>query len=236
MLQTYLGYHYSCVAENFRTSLNDREITEINGTHVAGKTHNDVKKLYIKKQFCPYLPLKVGDFFTNLEIFYVMNSNVQHLLNGDLDGLTKLNAFDVSHNPVEQLGCDFFKGHETIEKISFFDCHLKIIDAKALDSLVQLKEAHFQYNVCFNFNAAETYQISLLKKEIRQNCHGENYEDQIFNKVEESKKSKLSFAQRNANFIILFFVTTTIILAAVLLKIVNSKFGNNWNELKNSLL
>lgn len=233
MLNTYLGEHYACVADNFKTTLADREVTEINGTHTNGRSHNDVKKLYIKKQHCPYLPLNVGSFFKNLEIYYVMNSHVKHLLTGDLDGLDKLKAFDVSHNPVEQLGRDFFKGHATIEKVSFFDCHLKIVDPEALSPLRNLKIASFQYNVCVDIRG-ESYTMSTLKTKIREKCHIRNYEDQIYQTVDEVKP--MSFAQRNAYLIISFFVITTLVLSLVLVKIVRSKFGNNWNELRSSLI
>jgi hypothetical protein len=60
MQETYLGKYYSCVADNLNTTLDDREIKDIEGTHLAGKTNDDVIKLFIKKHFFPYLPLKVG--------------------------------------------------------------------------------------------------------------------------------------------------------------------------------
>lgn len=205
-------------------------------------------KIYIKKQFCPYLPLKAGKFFKNLEILYVMNSNVQHLLNGDLDGLDKLIAFDVSHNPIEQLGRDFFKGHGTIQKISFFDCHLKIIDAEALSPLVNLKEATFQYNVCLDFRGNDNHydvsnSIRSLKMRIRDSCHSEKYGNQVFNQFDDVKPSplssrsrSLSFAQRNANLIISLFLIISVVLTAVLVKVFHSKFNNNWSELKKALI
>ena len=81
------------------------------------------EKLLVEKQNCPYLPLDVSKFFVNLETFFFMKSNVQHLFNGDLDGLNKLVIFNVSHNPIKVLGPNFFDGHETIEIISFYDCN-----------------------------------------------------------------------------------------------------------------
>ena len=95
----------------------------------------------MRKQYSPYLPLKVGDFYKNLEILCIANSNVQHLMQGDLKGLDKLEVFDVSHNPIEQLGPDFFKGHGSIESVAFYNCHLKIIDTFVLDPLEKLNSA-----------------------------------------------------------------------------------------------
>ena len=95
----------------------------------------------MRKQYSPYLPLKVGDFYKNLEILCIANSNVQHLMQGDLKGLDKLEVFDVSHNPIEQLGPDFFKGHGSIESVLFYICHMKIIDTFVLHPLEKLNSA-----------------------------------------------------------------------------------------------
>jgi hypothetical protein len=235
MLNTYLGTHYACVADKLKTTLLDREITAVNGTHVKGKSHDDVKKFYVKKQSCPVLPLNLGGFFKNLEVYYVMNSHLRHLFTGDLDGLHDLKAFDVSHNPVEQLGRDFFKGHESIERISFFDCHLKIIDPEALTPLENLQTAAFQYNVCIDYQYTKSFRQTFdqLKNKILK-CHLNEYGDQIFN--EEIKLTSMTFTQRNAYLIISFFVILTITLSVVLVKIVRNKFGNSWSELRNTLI
>jgi hypothetical protein len=240
MLNTYLGTHYACVADNLRTTLTDRERTAINGTHESGKSHNDVLKFYVKKQNCPFLPLNVGGFFKNLEIYYVMNSHVKHIMTGDLDGLDKLTAFDVSHNPVEQLGHDFFKDHPTIRKISFFDCHLKIIDPEALTPLKNLETAAFQYNVCidYQFTRRSGDSMSGLKNRISK-CHTNTYGDQIYNQLDGSTPNQttpMTFTQRNAYLIISFFVLVTVALSVVLVKIVRTKFDNDWKELKNAII
>ena len=166
MKKSYWGTEYACIATNFVTSLCDRKISEVKGTHLAGKTNADVKKLYVYKQNCPFLPLDVSTFFVNLQIFYFKKSNVQHLFDGDLDGLNKLLIFDVSHNPIKVLGPNFFDGHETIEKISFHDCKLKTIHLNALMPLKNLKEAHFKENVCID----QSDSPEIVFKEINDYC------------------------------------------------------------------
>jgi hypothetical protein len=78
---------YTCCAKNLQTSLDDRVVTAIEGHHLENKTNNDVKHFMAEEQYCPYLPLGLGEHFKNLETYDVWNSNVSHLMAGDLDGL-----------------------------------------------------------------------------------------------------------------------------------------------------
>ena len=175
-ISTVYGYEYSCVAENVRTILNDRNITEVRGNHDQNSSDHSVKRLMIKNQTCPYLPLNIGSFFTNLESLYVMNSKVQHLLKGDLNGLNNLKVFDVSHNPIEKLEADFFTELLSIHTVSFYNCRLKFIDPTALDSLVNLEHATFTKNICIDFQDDDDY-IEDLKAEIIKNCS--NYTEEF---------------------------------------------------------
>lgn len=167
---SYWGTKYTCVVNDFKTTLNDRFITKINGVHLDGKTNEDVTKVLIDHQDCPYLPLNLGTHFKNLDTLYVMKSKVTHLTNDDLTGLTKLKIFDVSYNPVKRLHRDYFKGHGSIEIISFYDCDLNYIEEGALNPLVNLKEGHFQGNECIDYRGDDVDLLPSLREEIKENC------------------------------------------------------------------
>jgi hypothetical protein len=237
MYKSFYGNEYTCVAKNFQTSLNDRNITDVKGDHLPDRTNFDVKQLMIKKQACPYLPLNIASYFKNLQVYYVMNSNTHHLLKGDLDGLTYLKIFDVSHNPVEQLGSSFFEGHESIEIVSFYDCHLKIIAPDALDPLINLKEAYFQMNSCIDFETKSNF--AELKIEITDKCQNHNYNGTIFHKNGETSmcsSPEISFVKQNSYIIITLLSVLTIVLSFVIVKIKRTRFGDDWTEFKNVLL
>ena len=225
---------YACIATNFKTSLSDRKISEVKGTHLAGKTNADVQKLYVEKQNCPYLPLDVSKFFVNLETFYFMKSNVQHLFNGDIDGLNKLKVFDVSHNPIEVLGPNFFDGHETIEIVSFFDCNLKSVHPNALKPLKNLIRTSFQYNVCIDVRFPENVQTNL--KDIHDNCwskgnktNNKSFDESVF------CAKQTSFASQNA-VIILSFLSIILIMTLIVLTIMfTRRLDGDWSVLKKTL-
>lgn len=229
------GPFYSCEAENFRSSLADRHITEIQGIHSKGKSNDDVTRLFMEKMFCPYLPSNLAAYFPNLKILYVKNCNVQHLVDGDLDGLTKLRTFDISYNPIEHLGPNFFKGHESIETISFYDCHLKFVDRQALTPLVNLEGAYFDLNICTEFRCEYASCINAVKVEVPDKC-------QINNTVScssddgPSQPEDLPFVRRNANVLISLNGIILIALVIALVKVGRKEFGGNWSEMRTFLL
>lgn len=233
MQTSHWGVDYACVPNEFQTSLQDRKVTDVTGEHIPGKANTDVKKLYIKKLNCAYLPLNVGKFFKNLETLYVMKSNVQHLIDGDLDGLTNLKVFDVSHNPIESLSSGFFKGHDTIEIISFYDCNLKSIAADALTPLTNLREAHFQYNVCVDFY--DTSNIFQLVREIKRNCGSERPAPDLKNSKLCDLES-MSFMRSNAYIVISILILLLVALSVVLIQLVRRNFGGNWSQLREALI
>lgn len=163
--RSYWGLKYACVAKNLKTTLSDRKVTEVTGTHLDGKTNKDVKKVLIQHQNCPYLPTNLGSHFENLEVLYVMKSNVSHLTNDDLTGL-KLKIFDVSYNPIKRLHKDYFNGQDLIEIISFYDCELNYVEKGVLDPLVNLKEGHFQFNECVDYRGDDEGLLGDLRQEL----------------------------------------------------------------------
>ena len=167
MQSSYWGVKYACVAQNLKTSLSERTVTEIKGTHAEGKTSDDVEKVLIEGQTCPYLPINLGTHFKNLEVLYVMKSGVQHLTNVDLHGLTKLKTFDVSYNPITRLHKDFFVGHSNIEVVSFYQCELTFVEKGTLDPLTNLKEGHFQFNACVDYRGDDQSLLPGLMIELK---------------------------------------------------------------------
>lgn len=232
--------NYSCIAKNLRLSYKDRKIVSVNGVHYDGKSNENVQRLKIFKQSCSYLPLDIGKHFPNLVSFEAHNTHLRHLVDGDLDGLTKLKRFDVSWNPIEKIGQDFFKGHETIEFISFYYCHLKVIDPQALDPLINLKTAFFRENVCISLEIDYNNDVQDLKSEIRDKCKSEYYAGKIFNEIEddddETLCEELSFTRRNVCLITSFFAIISIALLIVLTRIFTNKFRCNWSDLKEVLI
>lgn len=255
---------YSCIVHNLHTTLKDRTVTEVIGDHKYGKSNDDVKQVFIKFQNVPYLPLNIGKFFPNLETFYVTKSNVQHLMNGDLDGLNKLKIFDVSHNPVEQIGEEFFNGQKTLEKISFYDCHIKKVNRGALDDFSNLKAVFFDQNPCIDIRYEGDSSYGGLRDEVMQEviadiydkCHGMDHSlrtddtelcHEIKNINENLASDKLVSANERVQesssnwpiiltILLVFTMLLNILFSIVLVRIVRNNFNGSWHEMKNVLV
>lgn len=251
---TNWGVAYTCVAKNFHTSLDDRTVTEIKGQHLLSRTNDDVKKFYVFKQSCPYLPLNASSFFKNLDIYYIKQSNVQHVLEGDLDGFTTIRIFDVSYNPIEEINNGVFDGQTSIQIIAFYECHLKFISPYALDALTNLQEGHFDKNVCIDYRSESSLylqpeevkaSIENLKKKLIESCQSDSYDGILLNKLSETMKCpelkpdnfkafpKLTFTQRNANVIIFFLTVLIVVISVFAVKIARKEQNEGrWNILE----
>lgn len=239
--QTVFDRYYACVVSNLHTSFNNRTITAVNGKHLIGKSNEDVEMFFSKKENCPYLPLNLYKFFPNLEVFYVMNSNVQHLITGDIDGLDKLKIFDVSYNPVDQIGEDFFKGHENLEKISFYESHLKKVTRGAFDGLENLRGLYFDFNACIDDRTEHNFEEFI--ENLYDKCQGKDYKlkEKIIceemTKEFEKEAVKMN-SPSNTIYIILIILTLllNLILGLILFRIFRRNYGGNWSEMRQGIL
>lgn len=234
---TYLGVRYSCVVKNFQTSFNNRTITKIIGNHENGKTNADVHKIFFKFQNCPYIPLNLQEFFPNLEIFYMMKSNLQHVLPGDLKGL-RLKSFDVSHNPVEEIPKDFFVDNESIRKISFYDCHLKKIERDALKPLQNLTNVVFDHNECISDREENKNSMKSFIENLYDKCDGNGYYIKEHTPnfcIKNSEKSSENVIKFIGILLIIFLLLIITILSITMLKIYQNYFRSNWHEMKTAL-
>jgi len=218
--QSYWGTMYTCVATKLRTSQTERNVSGIVGQHMPGKSNNDVEKIFIENQNCPYLPINLNNYFANLKVLYIMRSGVQFIHDNDLDGLIKLKIFDVSHNPIEY-------------------CNLRAIEAGALDSLVNLKDAHFRYNYCMDFSAADSSLLPELKSQMLGLCLPKFSTTTEKLCVIEANKHvapfSLSFGQRNGYVFIIILLLIIVLLSVGTFTVIKQKFNNNLKEVRNAL-
>lgn len=237
-----IDFSYICVPKNIKTSWNDKTVTEVVGSHLEGKNNSHVDSLVIHNQNCHFIPRNLGQFFPNLENLIIMKSNVQFLLSGDLDGLNKLQYFDVSNNPIEHIGEDFFTGHTSITSVSFSNCHIKKVDFGALDSLKKLTSINFEHNECIDIreeyvNKKTIERLSML---IYSKCHGKGNAIKTINFREcaGNHPNSLSGSSGSAtNYILLplgiLSFLLTLLLGFIIFRVYRSKSDGKFNEVIN---
>jgi hypothetical protein len=248
-LQMTCDYHkdyesnYHCKVKDFRTTYDDRNVTSVVGMHLLGFKDKDVTYLNIRMQDCPFLPLNLNKIFPNLKKLSVSKSNVQHLMTGDLDGLEKLEYLDLSNNPIEQIGHDFFRFMSKLKTIDFDDCHLKKIDAEAFDPIDNLDQASFLSNECIDqlFNKFDRHLVSTtrkLKTTVINNCQGTHHKLKPHFRKNCQRKVKAAESTFLDTFVIAALVLLAIItltLAASLVYTYQITFHGNWSQMKRFL-
>jgi len=249
---TYLATNYGCVVKSLTTTFKDRKILKVLGDHQTGKSHNDVKLLFMEFQNVPYLPHNFGEIFPNLETIYIMRSNVQHLIIGDLDGLDKLIHFDVSHNPVELIEKDYFKNHTKLTKFSFYNCHLKKIDKGAFEGQSSIELLDLRINDCIagRYPPDQTYYYYYRSQSIREflvdaydKCTGAGRLLKEQETIKECKVEDIESSPEDYGLVfkfgiamICFLSITTVFLAYITFSFYKKSFKSDWNEVNFSVV
>jgi hypothetical protein len=221
----------SCRAVNLRTSLHDRTVTKVESDHEL-ILRIDFIKINIYKQHCPYIPKNISSLMPSIEIFRIANTNLRFLFEGDLDGFKTLKEFDASWNPIERLPQNFFKDQKSIETVSFYYCHLKVIDPQVLTPLVKLDSANFLDNICISNHIYDDFEdVAYFIEEIRDKCREELYEGQMHDDFIEVSDEPLPFLREHVVVIVSVLASLSLCLIIVLLRIFTKRPETNWNEL-----
>lgn len=163
---------YVCQGRRMKITERNTKITQVTGTHMAGKSNSDVTSFLIKKQQTKYIPTGFMTIFPNLKAFEVKASHLKYLTRDDLSGAFNLKKLVFSHNDVEELNGDTFTGFTELETLDMHDNKLKIIGADIFDSINALQTVNFLKNRCINKNYPRDMGFQEMKQEIRQKCAG----------------------------------------------------------------
>lgn len=165
---------YECKARKFTTTKNDREITEVFGDHLEGKTNDDVKSFYVEFATLKYLPTNLGSFFPNLEHLNIFASRLRELTTDDLDGLEKLKTLGIFGNRIKRIPKDFFKKTPEIHHIDFSYNKILTYDPNMFDQLPELDYVNFLKNLCIDKVVdplLSSASVDDLKNSMKNLCH-----------------------------------------------------------------
>lgn len=229
-----------CNVKDLVTTFDDRIITEV----IKNNNDADIHQLIISYGHMPYLPLNISENFPKINYLKIHKSNVEHLLTGDLSGLYKLKTLDLSNNEIEQIGDDFFKDLSSLEIINFDDNHLKKISPNALDPLVNLISASFEYNPCISIKTSSFYSyyrtgvsISEFKRSVIEKCSNTSHTLKAsYQETCDESPSDLRVSGSSHNILVItgviFLSTITGVLSAMLIYMQRKASSVTWSELR----
>jgi hypothetical protein len=116
----YLGSLYECeVSTNTAITEFLTEDVQATGTHVAGKTNDDVQGFNCDECQMEYFPRGLHKTFKNLRGIYIFRAGLKAIFKEDLGSFDKLEVLSLYGNKIEVLEQDLFSGNPNLEIFGF---------------------------------------------------------------------------------------------------------------------
>jgi hypothetical protein len=124
-------------------------VSEIAGTHIAGKKNKDVESLQIINGKLYKIPSGIEKFFPNLRLLWLQGSNLSSLSSTDLQ-FPSLIAFRVSNSKLKTVDGNLFENNPNLNYIALDFNQIKNVGYNLLTGLKYLKEVNFRINPCIS--------------------------------------------------------------------------------------
>lgn len=157
---------YQCAAKDLNL-VGHATVDKAAGTHVAGKTSNDVKLISMKKIKCERLPKNFDKVFANIEGIFAFSTGIKTLVKADMEVFPKLKYLDMGFNKIDTLPSNTFENNPDLEWIDFSDNWLRNIGVNLLTPLSKLNYADFQSNRCVDKRAWDKTNLRELSLALR---------------------------------------------------------------------
>lgn len=159
-------YGYQCLVKSINaTSKNDREITEITGKHIEGRSNCDVVQFDLRVGNLGRFPLGIKKYFPNIEtLLLITNTDLKEVSAEDLKPFGEdLRFILLGQNSIEIIDFDLFRYNPNLELISFYANPIRHIDDGAFDNLPKLQTLIMNKISCAGDTATNEDRLSTLK-------------------------------------------------------------------------
>jgi Leucine-rich repeat (LRR) protein len=179
---------YTCTMR-FLAYTRDLDSLNVTGTHLAGKTNDDVNHVLITQSGILYVPSPMFDIFKNIQNVEIDNVGLQFFNENSFKNATKLKVFNsyrnkvqkigaqgfiaagksleellLSTNTIEEIDVDAFEGLEVLKKLSILDNAFTSIAPGTFRSLNQLEYLNLGYNQLTELNNQIFFGLYNLKE------------------------------------------------------------------------
>lgn len=185
------GENYQCFVDDLRVEKDTERADSVGGKHSPGKTHGDVRSIFIEKSQAHYWPKGVEKFFRNIEGITVQDSTLKALTQEDLKGFSQLKELFIKNNKLTTLHSGLFDFNPKLKFISFSTNYLRSIPADLIDPIEDLDELRFAYNVCVSRNGKGSNAIKEVLGDVLEKCQNSDTSDdvtQLKMKIEQLEK------------------------------------------------
>lgn len=172
------GNEYTCIASGLviETCFVDLNVTDLFGNHLGNLSQNDVQLLYIYSQPIDYLPIGIGNFFSNLSTYVVDSTPLKYITKENFVDLIYLKSVFIQSNQIKVLNSDTFMYNKIITHLSMQSNKLKVIGTDLLSHLPKLQKAYFIGNACINANGVNVVELNALIASFRERCFDSTFD------------------------------------------------------------
>lgn len=122
------------------------EVSAVLGTHLDGRTHDDVKNVYIFKQLVLFPPVAIGKFFAKIESYQINNCNLKQIKRSDFAGMENLKEIDFMGNKIEEIPDGTFDDLVELELIQLSENLIAKLPDGIFENLANLEELRLRDN------------------------------------------------------------------------------------------
>lgn len=199
----HFSYGYTCEVQNTEliNSKYDREISEVRGRHLEGKSHDDVRRFHSRETKIRFFFEGLDKFFKNLEYIFIAYGNLEGISKKDLKPFgCKLKKLTIHNSKIEYIEADLFKFNKNLELIDLQYNQINHIENGVFDELPKLNRLLLSHNPCTSIidNAYDDHsEVSRLISSLSTKCKDPNYSTTTPNPIIEFQEEKISNLQAN---------------------------------------
>ncbi|KAL7015162.1 hypothetical protein ACKWTF_016313 [Chironomus riparius] len=138
-------YGYSCVAHNININASG-DVINWSGEHVKSSGNANVTALIIRDLVIHFMPIKIGDSFSNLKILMIRNCGLKKLSKDDFITLEGLKEIQINGNEITSIDSGVFDGLTSLEVLDLSENKIKILPSKIFALLKTLISLNLSNN------------------------------------------------------------------------------------------
>jgi hypothetical protein len=121
--------------------------TDINGTHLAGRTDADVKRIYaFAATNTSNVPSIICDRLINVEAIYYQSIRIQRIDEGSFRGCKKMTFLQISYNKIAEIHENSFKENVELKTLKIWSNNLTTLHETVFENLAKLEELGLEGN------------------------------------------------------------------------------------------
>jgi Leucine-rich repeat (LRR) protein len=164
---------YACRVKYLEVNESNMRFLAMEGTHLFNKSNSDVYGIVFDRQNMSYLVQGATAFFSKLEDFHVLHSNLSHIQRNDFRHMKNLKQISISYNNIERIPEDTFVDVLKLETLMLSHNKIKSLPSNVFRTLDNLQAIYLNNNelteishLLFKFNT-KLIEIHLQQNDLK---------------------------------------------------------------------